>query len=226
LSNAKLIQLQLALFFAENEPRPDKLGQKITDTSLGDVFNQMPIIMPIPLDAPPEIPVVILRSMSDVYSCNISRSRIDFFVKPGENDDSNQHLIDFIEHIRPFASVVFANRKVNRFGFIGQYMIRTNDPVSKIHGKYLKYNFGDLEELSIRFNKRFKSKNGNLLMNRLIDISKANFTEKNGKEQVGIFIQKDINNVPNDRYLNIEDVLAIIKSEQDDFNSESIMELV
>ena len=75
----KLLQLQLALFFHDIENRPDRFISKISEVS-GNIFDQMPTIIPVPVTAPPEIPVVILKSGDGTYTCNISKVRIDFVV--------------------------------------------------------------------------------------------------------------------------------------------------
>jgi len=45
------------------------------------LFEKDPTLLPIPDDAPPDIPRIMLSNKSEKYKCNISANRIDFFYK-------------------------------------------------------------------------------------------------------------------------------------------------
>lgn len=223
MSKEKLVQLQLALFFKTNEERPDKFADKI-DEALNGIFDQMPTIIPVPSDAPPEIPLVMMNSKNGKYNCNIARSRIDFTVNFAATTGSNTvQLSEFIELARPFASLIFGYKEIVRFGFVGQYFFKNTDPIKKIQSKYIKNNLGDLEELNIRYNRRFE--NNGIVCNDIIDISKGALNETGKASQSGVFIQRDMNNVPVET-LKIEDVISIIVNRQDKFKLSGIMELI
>lgn len=66
------VPLFLVLLFIKVSP----LNSKVSD----NVFDKMPVILPMIINAPPEIPVVILNGSNEMYICNISKSRIDFIV--------------------------------------------------------------------------------------------------------------------------------------------------
>jgi len=223
MSKEKLLQMQIALFFDKIEDRPDKLMDKIDD-ALGGVFDQMPTILPIPPDAPPEVPSVIMNSSNGIYNCNIARSRIDFQINYANSHNSiSINIEEFVEKARPFASLIFGFKNITRFGLVGQYFFRNSDPLKKIQKKYLKNDLGDLEELSIRYNKRFEH-NG-ILMNNLVEVSKGAYMENGRAQQFGVFIQRDMNNIPVDS-LKIEDVISLIVSYQNDFKLSGIKGLV
>ncbi len=225
MSKLKLLQLQLALFFQDIENRPDRFIKQITEVS-GSVFDQMPTILPIPPNAPPEIPVVILNSGDHTCTCNISKSRIDFIInfQNSNNEDISKQLESFLDKIRPYASVIFGYKNIIRFGFIGQYFFKTDTSVETLQSKYFKNNLGTLEELNIRYNKRFSG--NNLIINNVVELGKGTFVGNQGIQQEGILIQRDINNVPNSSLIPIEDVFSIIKSKLPSLGPVGMMEIL
>ena len=132
-------------------------------------------------------------------------------------------LEDFLNKIRSYAAVVFGYNNITRFGFIGQYFYKTSEPVENIQSKYFKSNIGHLEELNVRYNKRFDC-NG-LILNDIVELGKGTFIESQGMQD-GILILKDINNVPSDGLLPIEDVFSTIKSKLTDFGVTGITEIL
>jgi len=44
-----------------------------------NLFDGDPIILPIPNDAPPEVPRIILKSQDDSYTLNLCQNRVDLF---------------------------------------------------------------------------------------------------------------------------------------------------
>lgn len=81
----------------------------------------MPTILPIPDDAPPEIPTVIMQSSDGKYGCNIARSRIDFVINYNNSQSASVQLEEFMERIRPFAALIFGYKNIIRFGLVGKY---------------------------------------------------------------------------------------------------------
>ncbi len=223
MSNVRAVQLQFALFFDRIEDRPDKFIYRVDD-ALGGIFDQMPTIIPVPPDAPPEIPTVNMQSSNGLYLCNIARNRIDLIVNCMISGDSVSVAVDkFINKIRPFAEVVFSQKTIVRFGFVGRYFFKTNDAANMIKNKYFKVDLGSPEELSIRFNRRFQ--NGDLTFNDVIEINKGGINENNIAQQNGIIIQRDLNNMPVGS-LGIEDIELVIRKKMDDFKASGILELI
>ncbi|WP_305369474.1 hypothetical protein [Photobacterium leiognathi] len=75
----KIINLQFAYFLKDIVERPD-IEFNTLNADMLNVFDAMPQILPIPRELPSDVPVMVLNSSSGEYSCNISRSRIDFFL--------------------------------------------------------------------------------------------------------------------------------------------------
>lgn len=223
MSNIKLLQLQYALFFKFLENRPDKLISKV-DEIFKNVFDQMPNIMKLPSDAPADIPRVIMQSSDNVYLCNISKKRIGI-VKHLENSDSEigEHLEKFIENVISLSNNIFEDRKITRFGLVGQYFIQSDNAINDIASKYMTIDIDGIEELSIRFNRNFESKD--LKMNDVVDISKGFVLNNNSSQQDGIIVQRDVNNKPVDN-LDLETLKHVVASAKEKFTSEKILELI
>ncbi|MEK4283213.1 hypothetical protein [Ureibacillus sp. FSL K6-0165] len=210
MEKLKLLQLQFALFFEKVEDRPDRLGHKL-ESFLGNIFDKMPTVLPIPPNAPPDIPNVIMESSNGVYVCNISKTRIDFIVNClSINKDSDDILLDFIMKVREFTKVVTSSNKVIRFGLVGKYFKKEANAVKIVQSNYFIKNLGDLEELSIRYNKRTDWKERTL--NDIIEINVGVF-DINGSQEKGIILMRDINNVPDGSeldYFNVNQLLEFI----------------
>lgn len=223
MSKERLIQLQFALFFDSLENRPDKLIHKV-DEALEGIFNEMPTIVPVPSEAPPEIPSVTMNSSNGVYVCNIARSRIDFIINAINTGDSISVSVDnFINKIQPFSEAIFSTKNIVRFGFVGRYIFKHTDPINKIQSKYLKQDLGELEEINLRYNKRFES--NNMTFNDIVEISKGTITENNGSPQNGVVVMRDFNNIPVGS-LRLVDMMSVIKLNENKFKLSGISELV
>ena len=98
----KIINLQFAFFLRDIVDRPDiEFGD--LNSRLLNIFDAMPQMIPTPRELPPEVPVIILKSSNGAYSCNISRSRIDFNLSRINEEKSNTDLVkDFNVKISVF----------------------------------------------------------------------------------------------------------------------------
>ena len=221
----KLIKLQIALFFFEIETRPDRLISVVND-NLGNLFDAMPSIFPIPQEAPPEIPIVTLSDSNQRFSCSIARSRIDFsrVISAGEQlDETDKVITDFQKKANLFVAAVSQAKKVVRFGFIAQYFFRDKNPTLQITRKYLKPDLGPLEEITLRYNKK-KDQFGYSL-NDIYEITAANEMD-GGELRDGVFVQRDLNNAIASESLTKENILSIIDKNMQSFQVEKTKELV
>lgn len=219
----KLIHLQLALFFETPESRPDKLANKIEDT-VKDVFDQMPNIIPLPSDAPPEIPRVMMQSSDEIFICNIGNNRVDFIGNFANVDGEINDIFDgFLIKANQFLDAVFESKRVIRFGLVGQYFLQEDDLTEKLKNKYFKAEIGHFDELNIKFNKRFDFED--LKFNDIIDINHGILNGSNGIEIKGGFIQKDMNNIPSSS-IDLNKLKKAIELNKDNFSKEKIRELI
>lgn len=119
-------------FFLINPNLSNKLeiAQKINE-SFKNLFDDDPTIIPIPEDAPKEIPRIILSSKNKIYSCNISLERIDFFTKDIGKNGMDEISKSFIENANTLARLL-TNFKwdVYRIALISQFQKMPNIGIS------------------------------------------------------------------------------------------------
>ena len=82
---------------------------------------------------------------------------------------------------------------------------------------------GELNELNLRFNKRFTIEDKEF--NDVVEISKG-FVTENGRDISSIVIQRDMNNVPDSHTISEAEVIAVIEANQNKFSLSGISELM
>lgn len=73
-----------------------KAANAIND-NLSGLFDGDPVIVPLPEDAPSEIPRITLSSKDERYKLSIARSRLDFVFKYKEYEEKNPLFIDLFD---------------------------------------------------------------------------------------------------------------------------------
>lgn len=157
-----------------------------------------PLIMPIPDDAPSEIPRIILRSKSEEYALNVAPQRIDFFFnnkeqKRGLYDDFTKEMLKKIKIIEEVVTQKFS-ANINRLGLIIDMSLQKDDAIKYI----LNY-----------FSEAFKHKEDLLegqihIFNReAVDSFDVNnwiriIAQKHDKKKSDILVSNDINTVIED----------------------------
>lgn len=140
--NFKLQQLQTALFTPGiNLTKPIDIAQGLISAT-GTLFDGQPIILPIPPDAPPEVPRIIVKNSSDTYTCNVSQNRIDFiFTEKGMFRSMRDESDKFLNHLLSLIELLKSNLKITitRAGTIATLMLPLKESSNKfISEKYLK----------------------------------------------------------------------------------------
>ncbi len=177
-------------FTIANDAERARFFLSINDNPIGN-FNLPPTQLPIPNEAPPEFPRVILNGSN--ISCNIALSRTDVVYNVPAGDNTNINSLSELQKINASNIFNFLLGKsiiINRIGFIifAQKVLLPEDGDAF---KYLKDSFikdakfPSPKELSFRYNSVGKA--GNFDMNNLITIS--------AKSQNTIDLQTDINTV-------------------------------
>ncbi|EJL6329450.1 hypothetical protein NMR38_003611 [Vibrio cholerae] len=218
----QILKLQLALFFESYQMRPDNLMYSI-NTDMGNLFDAMPQIIPLPEDAPLDIPRVQMRSENNRFNCNIAPSRIDFILNGSNEYNWVQLTTDFMAKLRLFVNSVNNKVGIVRFGLIGNFFIPDNAASASMTRKYLKVDLNSAEEINLRFNKRNYSHG--LYLNNITSINTAT-AELNNVASKGVFIELDINNVPENKKLNIEDLIDLVGKQLPNFAPEKVKGLV
>jgi hypothetical protein len=220
----KIVKLQLALFFQIPVSRPDNLMGGI-NSSMGNLFDAMPQILPIPADAPADIPRVQMRSESGKYNCNISCSRVDFILNGDFRDEAVWPDLtrDFLAKVKLFIGSVFEQSKIVRFGLIGNFFIPDKSAATTMTKKYLKVDLNSAEEINLRFNKISSSHGYNL--NNITSVNTA-VAETNGKAEKGVLIELDVNNVPTAEAIKSDIMLQLIEKQMPSYSPEKVKGLV
>lgn len=216
------VKLQLALFFRNTLDRPDEKYSSL-NKKMNNLFNAPPTILPLPEDAPSNIPMVQLSSEDKKYSSNISKKRADLFLNPNPNDNLDSILKDFYIKSENFIDFFVNFCRINRMGFIADNFMFEKNSLKKINDKYFKKDLSKSHELKIRFNER-NSLNG-IEYNNITEISNVTANVDNSKKK-GILIHKDLNNVQINDYLNKNDLMKLFESFSENLSDEKIRELI
>ena len=187
-----VIKIQIALFLKDLINRPDLLAEHIND-KMGGLFDAMPMCLDLPIDAPPEIPVVSRKSTRLPHILNISRNRCDLILTPNvENSSLSVIEARYSDEIDTFIKATLVNNSLVRIGVVYTVFEETAKPCDAISQKY----FGGLikgeNELSFRVNKVTNIKG--IEVNNVFNVSNAT-AETNGETRDGILYIRDINNV-------------------------------
>jgi|GEM_PF-1592395 len=150
--NFKIKKIQFALFPKNFNPvDKSKIAQDIK-IQTNNIFDGEDTILPLPIDAPFEIPRIILKSKSGNLSCNISLSRIDFFRNTNSEDKLSDIKDELIKTISQISSYFIDNSSVliGRMGFVVDFNFNTGEDGGI---KFLKRNLlkeGSYHEKSLK----------------------------------------------------------------------------
>lgn len=188
----KILSLQFAFFLKDIVDRPDMEFGDLNSTLI-NIFDAMPQIIPIPRELPPEVPVIIHRSSNNIYGCSISRSRIDFTLSRVDDEKANSDLLsDFNAKVYGLIRYILGKKDIVRFGMVVRYFHKDNVAIRTIRNKYFTSTVDGSEELSLRFNKQ--SDFFGLTINDIVEVSAVDALN-NGISEKGILVVRDINNI-------------------------------
>lgn len=192
MDQLKLTSLQFALFYRDIISRPD-LEFSDLNSKMMNIFNGIPTSMNLPPEIPADIPLITYRSESGDYSCSMARSRIDLHLIKIDEKSNEEILVDFNSKVTSLVSYILSKRDIVRFGFICRYFKHSETPINDIKLKYCSSNMSKVADIGIRFN---QTSNFNTWeINDMVEIA-AYKMPINGKNEDGVFIQRDINNTP------------------------------
>lgn len=170
-----------------------------------NLFNGGPAILPIPDDAPLEIPRIILRSKDANFVCHVSPKSLEFSLKQkkGENKRLKEIQDDFLSRLADIARVVKTELrvKVERLGVvINSAMFLEESPVDFLMKKFLRSGIiVDPHELNLNFLHKFAL--GEFKVNRW---HRFRCLSPEGKEALGevnaLLIETDVNTVLETKY--------------------------
>lgn len=214
-----VMNYQLAIFFQKNIERPDKFFDSLNE-SVGNIFDRMPQITPMPIEVPLEIPRVAAASSNGLYVCNIAINRMDFTIQVADSKlKENEAITDFILKSRLIIKNIPLHQGILRLGIIGNFFELDKLPSVTLAKKFSRKDLGNVNEFSLRYNKLTQEFGHSF--NNIFAISNAEIKIK-GIDSAGIFIQKDINNMPSGIPIAADDIIDIINKKMKEFTSDSI----
>ena len=197
-----LINTQLALFLNDAFVRPDKLVAGLNEI-MGSVFNAAPTILPIPdLPGLEAAPMVQMKSSDGVYSCDISRVRVDFCLAGIGNQKFADLREDFINKATACMRFLESNSiTVKRLGFISRFFVEERSaflPVANLlKPEFCQTFLGDGHEVFLRYVSRTQMFSMNVNNFTTLEKFSARIL---GQQQDGILIVRDFNSIPEDDY--------------------------
>lgn len=210
---------QLAIFFTNTITRPDQFLSKLNESS-GNIFDSMPQIIPLPPEIPPEIPRVSSTSVSGIYSINISLSRMDITMNMVDSPlKEGDAISDFILKAKLIIKNIPSDVQLNRIGIIGSYFELDKNPAITLSRKLAKKDLGNISEFNLRYNK--PSSDFGYTFNNIYSINNAQIDTRSISSN-GVFIQKDINNIPSETPMSKDLLIEILTKKIKELATNSI----
>jgi hypothetical protein len=166
------------------------------------VFDGEPLLLPIPADAPPDIPRIILTSKDQRYRCNITTNQlILIYTEQGKLDkEINDLREEYLALLCQIAEVVKGEWKTDvfRLGFVVRLLAFPSDPVELIKNTFIRE--GALKtprQLEVHVLDRMAW--DKLEINRWCRLSSAEIAGATG-ESKALSVLFDVNTIPEKRY--------------------------
>lgn len=166
------------------------------------VFDGEPIILPLPDDAPSEIPRIILTSKDNEHKCHISKERVEFIYSNEANPDREVSELreQFLVTLGDIAKVVKSSWKVEvyRLGFVINSVGNYEAPVEIIKTKFIREGvLNHPRRLEVFVLDRMTW--DNLKINRAYRV--YTLIKREGKEERKLLsVNFDINTIPEEKY--------------------------
>lgn len=132
---------QAAIFGVIDIRDPLGVGHDVRSAT-GDLLDGEPLMLPLPSDAPSEIPRIVLKSKDERYSCNVSGDRLDLFYRDKKPSRKWIDLRDeYIQHLSAISHTLTETRRaiITRLGSIAEFEVPiSTSPSLTIRKAYLK----------------------------------------------------------------------------------------
>lgn len=196
------LEFHLVMLFTDLlKSRPTKFFSKLND-ELEGLFEEVPIIIPLPEGAPKEIPFLNARSHDNSYKLQLTRDRAIFFYSSNKEDSFNDfewHEDKFKGKTEKVFEILKEENLIKRIGYNTKFFLKKDNPTEFIKEQFLRKDFDDLKELNIRYNRPFKDDGQEFKFNNIIKIDPAELLQKKGGEDI-VQISLDINTTQNVDY--------------------------
>lgn len=207
MSESKLkipnITILQSTFFVSNTDISDKLSvaNKIRG-GLSDILNGDPTILPIPDDAPPIFPRIILNSVDKTFSCNVSAERVDLVNKISKGSmseaiEGNEVENKFLRATNDLAKLIIESLewRVYRLSLISQFEIVPEVGAIDFLRQMVDPNFGkDAKELQLHKLRNLEVTN--LKSNHWLRL----ITQSTDSGEEKLMISSDLNTLQTEKY--------------------------
>ena len=222
----QLIQVQMALFSQQTIVRPDLIFNEVNQ-KLGGIIDTMPNIINLSMDVPGDFPIVSSTSSNGKYSINVSRARVDFFIRPEfeKKISPTESLKEYQSFISKYYRTVAGTMAVSRVGVIFTLFEFVENNVKAVFEKHFKRDYSTAySEASLKLNRQGLVKG--IAMNNITNID-ASTLHHADKDYPGVVFLLDINNVPlNEKNLSMDEIAEIFKHATMKVKSNELKELI
>lgn len=194
-----------------------------------DVFTDgVNTLIPIPNNAPREIPRLLLRSKDTTIGCNISFEKINiFWLNTKEKVSFTKSTSELNSIVDKISSILLSHtptKKVRRVGFIKEYYYETEEPVKIISGKTIYDSVSDnLKDFILQFTYKLGDLNSYSDCNEVVIIN-SNAVKQIDKKKV-LMITHDINTIQTqDISWGIQDIRDFITETNAKSDKENLVE--
>lgn len=186
---------QAALFGVIDIRDPLEVGHRVRSAT-GDLFDGEPLVLPLPSDAPLEIPRIVLKSKQERYSCNVSGVRLDLFYREKDPSQKWTGLRDeYLQHLSAISQTVVKTLRadITRLGSVAEFEVPISEsPSLTMRKAYLKV--GILPgECQIQLGVLHRQSWETIEINRWVRL-----TGKEGESALRVVV--DINTIPEKKY--------------------------
>ncbi len=132
---------QAAIFGVIDIRDPLEIGHQVRSAT-GDLLGGEPLVLPLPSDAPSEIPRIVLKSKDERYSCNVSGVRLDLFYR--EKNPSLKWIDlrdEYFQHLWSVSHTLIETLRatINRLGSVAELEMQiSTSPSLTLRKAYLK----------------------------------------------------------------------------------------
>lgn len=235
-----LINTQLALFFERPIYKPEEFWQDL-NYKLDNIFDKTPIIFPVPDDLKLyDIPIVQMTSSTGIYSCNISRSRSDFFISGSGTQTFFTIKDDFLRQAEKYFNFFKEKKeKIKRIGFVTRFFFEDKSQ-DKIIAKLLNEDFKKLHwekgidsthEVYLRYVSRIKINQFEINNFTVIErfFARISGTDEDKK---GILVTRDFNTISEkeieykEKFENFDVIKTFIVNAGDKLNLDKLKQII
>lgn len=228
LSSVKTTSVQIIIFNSNFSSHTSMFSSLL---KLNSVFDGDTVLLPVPPEAPSDIPVIILSSKSKLYNLEISRDRLTFTgsVDIDQNDIDFKYIFDVYKKIIRIYQKGIKPQFINRIAIIKNQIYLCDNPSKEMTNYFCSEDckniiFSEIEGFELSSYKKINlmvDKN-QLNVNSWIRFKSGYFKDENRN---AILIQQDINTIKTDDKLK-ENVIQYFPSYFIDKHSEILKTII